>query len=473
MANVILYSQIGHRPWIWRGIACYTLARWLEEHGYTCQVIEFTHLFSPDELVEYTKMFIDDSTVLLGVSSTMWTDYDNILKSRSRLTKIPENIEKSIQEIKKTFPKIKTVIGGPGQYAVKDGIFDFRNRDAYGEDGILKLVDELTDKSLATKLRRTKFVIDHQRFIYKDHDCILPGECLPIEWGRGCIFQCAFCRDPNLGKRPGTDEKDIELMVDEFTEMYEKFGTTSYYFIDETFNASTDRIKNLEKVYNRLPFKLEFLAYNRADLLDKHKHTQDILYNCGQRGVLLGIESFHLESAKLASKPWSAKRGKDFLIELQDKWPNTHIDCHFIAGFPTEKESDLKKTADWLKQSNLGFYWFIPLMMVHNERNGLLELESDKRGITWPDPSKPLFWEWGDMTYMKAYHLASFYNRYMDVRKKLSMWSLGPVKTMGIDFLDVVNKDVDQITTLTGDWYDQETRLFELYKEKLKLIGGR
>jgi hypothetical protein len=61
----------------------------------------------------------------------------------------------------------------------------------------------------------------------------------------------------------------------------------------------------------------------------------------------------------------------------------------------------------------------------------------------------------------------------MDVRKKLSMWSLGPVKTMGIDFLDVVNKDVDQITTLTGDWYDQETRLFELYKEKLKLIGGR
>jgi hypothetical protein len=43
MANVILYSQIGHRPVIWRPSACYILARWLEEHGYTVQVIEFTH----------------------------------------------------------------------------------------------------------------------------------------------------------------------------------------------------------------------------------------------------------------------------------------------------------------------------------------------------------------------------------------------------------------------------------------------
>ena len=79
MANVILYSQIGHRPAIWRPIACYILARWLEEHGYTVQVIEFTHLFSPDELVEYTKMFVDDDTKLIGVSSTMWTTWNSDL----------------------------------------------------------------------------------------------------------------------------------------------------------------------------------------------------------------------------------------------------------------------------------------------------------------------------------------------------------------------------------------------------------
>ena len=473
MANVILYSQIGYRPWIWRGIGCYTLARWLEEHGYTCQVIEFTHLFSPQDLIDYTKMFIDDSTLLLGISSTMWTDYDNILRMRGRNSGIPENINKLIDEIKLNYPKIKTLIGGPGQYSVPDDVFDFKNTDAYGEDGLLKLVDELAGQSFGTKLQRKKFSIEHQRFTYKEHDCILPEECLPIEWGRGCIFQCPFCRDPNLGKRPGTDEKNVSLMVDEFTEMYEKFGTTSYYFIDETFNASVERIDTLEKVYNLLPFKLEFLSYNRADLLDKHKHTQDILYNCGQRGTLMGIETFHPESAKLASKPWSAKRGKDFLLELKDKWPNTHIDCSFISGFPTESKKDLMETADWLKQSNLGFYWFIPLMMVNNERNGLFELQADNKGITWPDPDKPLHWEWQDMSWIEAYHSAAFLNRYMNNQGKVSMWNLGPLKTMGFEFSDFVNKNVEQIFEITGDWYDQETRLFNLYKEKLKTFAGR
>lgn len=475
MANVIFYSQIGYRPFIWRPIACYTLARWLEEHGYTCQVIEFTHLFSPQELLDYTKMFIDDSTLLVGASTTMWTTWDSQLKmNNARIPTVPENIEYAIREIKKEFPKIKTIAGGPVSYRTQNiEIFDFRNFDAHAENSLLKLLDELSNQSLATKIKRKSFDISNHKFVYKDHDCILPGECLPIEWGRGCIFQCAFCRDPGLGKRPGTDEKDVNLMVDEFVEMYDRFGTTSYYFLDDTFNASLDRLESLEKVYNKLPFKLEFLAYNRADLLDKHPHTQDILHHCGQRGALFGIETFHPDAAKKVAKPWSARRGKDFLLELQEKWKNTHIDCHFIAGLPGENVEHLFETANWLKNTKLGYYWFIPLIMMQDQKQGLWEKNSEKFEIKWNDASKPYNWEWDEWNYTKAYNTAALLNRVVDSHSKFSMWNLGSFKTIGIDMMDCVNKDAAYVYNNFGDIYDHEQRLFKQYKQILETKAGR
>ena len=474
MANIIFYSQIGYRPFIWRPIACYTLARWLEQHGYTCQVIEFTHLFDPEELFEYTKMFIDKDTLLVGVSSTMWTTWQSQLEMNNGvIDNVPENIYFAINEIKNNFPNIKTLLGGPIRNAKGFEIFDYKNHDAHGEDFLLKLVDELSQKSLGTKIRRPKFNFDNHRFTYKDHDCILPGECLPIEWGRGCIFQCSFCRDPNLGKKPGTLEKNVDLMVDEFVEIYEKFGTTSYYFLDETFNASLDRIETLEKVYNKLPFELNFLSYNRADLLDKHKHTQEILHNCGQKGALFGIETFNTNAAKQIKKPWSAKRGKDFLLELQEKWPNTHIDCHFIAGLPGENLDDLMKTAKWLNQTKLGFYWFIPLIMCKNEASGVWEKNYEDYGIIYNDDNKPYNWEWNDWTYSKAYNTASMLNRFMKAHSRFSMWTLGPFKTMGLDMNICANKTGSEIYNLMGDFYDHEERLFEQYKSILKTKAGR
>jgi radical SAM superfamily enzyme YgiQ (UPF0313 family) len=479
MANVILYSQLGYRPLIWRTISCYVLARWIEEHGYTCQVIEFTHLYSPDELVEATKMFVDKDTLLIGASSTMWSTWSSDVMMNIHTRDVPENIFTALTELRGAFPHVKTVVGGHRGFSNKDTVglkvFDYISEVSYGEDWLLNLLDELSSKSMATKLRRNKFNISSHRFVYKEHDCILPNETLPIEWGRGCIFKCPFCRSPNLGKRPGTDEKNIDLMVDEFTEMYEKFGTTSYYFIDETFNADAERIENLAKVYHKLPFKLEFLSYNRPDLLDKNPHTQDILHECGQRGTLMGIETFNPTVAKLIKKPWSSSRGKDFLLELQEKWPNTHIDCSFIAGLPGMTKEEYYETADWLMESKIGFYNFKPLVITRDAASTRSEWEinSEEHNITWPDPQRPLHWVWGENNGTSAFQLAAELNRYMGVHKRWFMWALGATTATGVNLSDIVNRPMLETLKLTGDLYDQETKLFQQYKDKLKTFAGR
>jgi radical SAM superfamily enzyme YgiQ (UPF0313 family) len=477
MAQVILYNQLGYRPLIWRTISCYLLARWIEEHGYTCQVIEFTHLFTPEELYDYTKMFIGEDTVCIGASSSMWSTYSSELMMNIHAKSVPDNIHHSLSEIKKEFPKIKTVVGGHRFYNSLQGIdiFDYKCVIDFGEDWFLKLLDEITDKPLGKKLTRKQFDISSHKFIFREHDCILPNETLPMEWGRGCIFKCPFCRSPNLGKKSGSDEKNVSLMTDILSEMYEKFGTTSYYFVDETFNADVNRIENLYAVSKKLPFQLEYIVYARADLIDKHPHTIDMLQESGLRGVLFGIETFDPEASKLVLKPWSAKRGKDFLLNLRERWDKVHIDCSLIAGLPGVSREYHFELAEWFEKSKMGFFNFKPLLMVRDadSTKSTWEIDSSKLKITWPIEKEPAYWEWGNTNYLNSYKLASELNRHFKVQDRPFAWSLGAFRAFGFKLEQLVNLKTKDIIELCGDLYENETLLFEKYKKMLLSIAGR
>lgn len=477
MANVILYNQLGYRPFIWRTISCYLLARWIEEHGYTCQVIEFTHLFSPEELYEYTEMFIDNSTLMIGASSNMWTSWSSELMMNVFTKSVPENIHKALKEVKNKYPNISTVIGGHRAYTDFSGIeiFDFQCIKDFGEDWLLKLLDELSKTPLRDRLTRQNFDFDNHRFVFRDHDCILPNESLPIEWGRGCIFKCPFCRSPKLGKKSGAYEKSIDLMVDTLTEVFEKFGTTSFYFIDETFNADYERVKNLHKVAERLPFKLEFSCYNRADLIDKHPDTIDLLQESGLRSTLFGIETFNPEASKLVLKPWSSKRAKDFLPELRSKWHKVHIDCSLIAGLPGVTKEEHYSIADWFLNSGIDFFNFKPLVMVKDAHStkSTWEVDASKLRIEWIDDEDPFQWRWGDTTYRDSFILSSELNRYVKTNERIFSWSVPAYTVFGLKIDEVVNNKIVNIIDKVGDLYDLEQNIFEEYKSRLKLLRGR
>ena len=47
------------------------------------------------------------------------------------------------------------------------------------------------------------------------------------------------------------------------------------------------------------------------------------------------------------------------------------------------------------------------------------------------------------------------------------------VTTMGVKMLDIVTKKADEWYPYTGDLYEQETKLFDAYKELLNKQAGR
>lgn len=51
--------------------------------------------------------------------------------------------------------------------------------------------------------------------VWHPRDCVQPGEALPLEMARGCIFKCKFCRYPFIGKSKNDFSRRIELVRDE------------------------------------------------------------------------------------------------------------------------------------------------------------------------------------------------------------------------------------------------------------------
>ena len=201
---------------------------------------------------------------------------------------------------------------------------------------------------------------------YTKDDYIQPGEDLPIEVARGCIFKCKFCFFPLLGKKLWEFVKSPQVLREEMIYNYENYGTTGYMISDDTYNDSPEKISELYKMYKTLPFELRFSSYARLDLMIAHPHTMDILYESGMRSVWFGIETFNKTAGKFIGKGMDPDKVKKGLIDFRKKYPDVLIYASMIAGLPTETMEELEESFRFLKEeakvSNISFHKlsFIP-----------------------------------------------------------------------------------------------------------------
>jgi len=356
MANIIFWSSIfpiqRTRP-----IGCYQLAHHLRKNKITAQVIDFCGLFTSSELINLTKKFIDKDTVALGISTSFWPDASCPLK-------------KSILDFKDQFPNIKIIFGGP-----RANNPSFKNLHdlvfvGESEEQLTNYMYECLgkDKSKIVPFNVTK--LDH-RFITED--CILPGEVLPIELGRGCIFKCKFCSHHNLGKPKYTYQRDFNLIEDEMKYNLDNFGTTYYLFLDDTVNEDIEKIKALAGINNRLQHKINWNGYLRADLIWSNKNSHEYLLASGLKSCFFGIESFHPKASAIIGKGWSGKHGKEFLPHLYNNLWNQEVSIwnNFIVGLPYETEKDIDTTVEWCLLNNFGMNRFVGLnLYLDREDNG-------------------------------------------------------------------------------------------------------
>jgi len=349
---------------VWnRAIGPYSLCHYLRKNGFSARVIDFTNHMTSSSIDKILDKLVNSKTKIVGLSTTFLAEQNELVDYMHKSDKlIPDSIVESLRRIKKKFPTLKIIIGGAKSVYLKDADYVDGIVHGFAEDAVLKLLKDIGTPNLHFYKKEngkivipgenTTWKIDSFDFRFTDEDGILPGETLPIEVSRGCIFRCKFCAYPLLGKKKFDYLRDPKYIKDEMVYNYEKWGTTNYTLTDDTFNDSTYKLEAILREVSTLPFKINFVTYLRLDLIKAHPEQAQILKELGLISAFFGLETLNQKSATIVGKGANVHLIKEFLPELYyNLWGGKiSVFSSFIIGLPHETESSIQETFSYLKE---------------------------------------------------------------------------------------------------------------------------
>jgi radical SAM superfamily enzyme YgiQ (UPF0313 family) len=460
-------------PAIQRSLGPYRVASSLENAGYTTFVLDYIIHFSVEEIKLVLKHHIGPDTLWVGFSSTFfYKAYNSQLKSTKHVMYYADidEVEEVINFIK-DLSSAKIIYGGAGApFRMDHDLVDYYVL-GYADNSIIELTKsiesniELPSHDIVDVSGVKRTVIDSAKFPEPKMDQldtrfqnVLPGEGLPIELARGCIFRCKFCSYPLLGKKKGTYLRDPNLVRDELIELWEKHGTENYYFTDDTFNDDNDKIEALHKIFTSLPFKPKFSCYLRIDLIHKYPHQADLLAEMGLIGNYFGLETMQPKSAIAIGKGLAPNKVKDRLYWLDEKWHNkVNMAAGFILGLPYDTKEYFKELIAWCREKDnpIDFIDFYSLHLYKRTGEGKTKLANyssefslnyDIYGYEFPSDN---YRSWklpeNNLTFEECGQIAEYYKGFMQRRNKFAEFQMITALNSGVSLEDLYSLTIKEI----------------------------
>lgn len=370
--NIILLGDNTDVHSMPKSFGIHKIAYTLRQAGFQVAVINHLHIFSVNEIVHLLKNLISEHTLFVGVSNFFFKSFEyndkfnRLVTNDTAINSVLPHGSQYNQLIKDTIRNAnhncKLVLGGPTASDLpvfKD--FDFVVI-GYAELSVINLANHLLTGESLNKAYRSiygptivndakadGYDFESSHMHYEDHDAILPGELLFLEVGRGCIFNCTFCAFPLNGKNKFDYIRNRDLIKAELLDNFNRFKVTRYVFVDDTFNDSVEKCKMIAEVSKELPFKLEYWAYIRLDLLAAHPETIDLLIESGLKAMFFGIETFNPVAAKAIRKGGSREKLLSTISYIKDKWGDSVLlQGSFVLGLPYEDMNSMNQTINYL-----------------------------------------------------------------------------------------------------------------------------
>jgi radical SAM superfamily enzyme YgiQ (UPF0313 family) len=340
--DVILFTDTSNLPaWI-RGYGAHRLASHLREKGFTVLVVDFSSYINFDLWKEICNYAITSSTKLLGFSTTWWpyrmsgNESPRFAKqaiAKAKSVSDPTLIESAvngtldswINYAKTLNPKLKIILGGPKVNFYFDVPAD-HFMIGYGEtqfEDLLTQPRRIFPKIINHDTEAKSKIWDFKcsSTIYTEYDQIQPYEKLMIEFSRGCRFKCSFCNYPLIGRKDVSNYvKDPNVIYSEMLYNYEKYGIKDYFVADDTLNDSVEKLEQIAKGINKLPFKPNLSAYTRLDVMVKSPEHVSLLKDIGLARTWIGLDSLHPVASKKIGKGMSENLKKEMLYKLKEEW---------------------------------------------------------------------------------------------------------------------------------------------------------
>lgn len=480
--DIILWSGISTvsrfgveaiNPTTTRPIGAYQMAWWLRKHGFSVQVIEFTQLLSEQELYNMTAPFVTDKTICIGASRT-FIDYNG---------QLPLNMVRTLWKLKLKFKQLKVVMGGqyPGDAEKKypvDRVFV-----GFSEDAFLTWCQQ---QKRGVSFPNEKFDIKNQQHRFIEDDIILPGEMLPIELGRGCIFKCKFCSYSLIGKEKGSYLRHHQHVIDEMKHNKDMFGVDKYMFLDDTVNEDYDKVRRFADFEKDLGFPIKWVGYCRADLIWAKPESAEHLRDSGLVSPHFGIESFHPKASQFIHKGWSGKHAKDWLPKLyHDIWDKKmNLRVNIITGLPYEPVSDVTKYVEWWVKDPLGHIFFSALALTAPppplprgakggpDTRSELAKEAESLGFKFKGRNKEGMYDWESpwCTSYEARNHALVGVRATLHHNRVSSWHLGSAVNMGYTLEDAMKTWQPEVPDAKGHlWRGVKNRYITQFAKHFNL----
>ena len=472
-----------------RALGPYLLRHQLNKRGYSAQVIDHCQEFTADQLIAFIKHFLKEDTVCLGISTTFWQDSLN--KFWNSDDGMPTNLYNVTKQIKQEFPHIKIVIGGAGlknlgkhlEYVdccivgeAEDTFPELIDHWIKGAPEPYKVFNENKNMWYYNAPINKTYAIETCDFDYSEQDCILPGDALPMETARGCIFKCKFCAFPHLGKKKFDYLKPVDHLKCQMLRNYERWGTTRYLMMDDTFNDSEYKIDSFLEMTKSLPFKIEYTSYIRADLVYTFENQAEKLLESGLQGAMIGIESLHPTASKIIGKGWCGHHARDYMPKLiHEIWQGkVNAMMGFIAGLPGENKEDLMDTLQWLNQNKLHATWSALTLLTPNSiGSGTLETvsflsefdkEAEKYGFKFDENDRWYTNEWSSDSAIE-------FRAILNEQRKISIlnpWLAIQAKALGYSMHELMNQPSTALEFMqSDDFVARKNNYIHQYVQKL------
>lgn len=440
MANVILFTANAPRQMFFEDkVFCfehttypagaYAIASHLRQRGYSVLVIPYCLQLSfkgvQKIINDHQKdlLWVGVSTTLMSIraSSTQlyrehWHSIDNDIvdtqllfdDTYSRLNKANEVVWGS-QELNAIANYIQhnydipLIIGGAWLSYIANGNFQQLQKNIHLVSGNAeKYAEELTQTLAFGKKNDLPLFVDNNhydntdffqsKYTWTNSDLLESNDWVPLEISRGCAFNCAYC---TYDKKSTPDAfKNPDVIRNELIELYEKYGITKYILMDDLYNDSKNKVRQMyDRVWSRLPFKPEWTSYLRLDMIWSDPDSAKIIQESGCRIGSFGIETMHDKAGKKVGKGLGKKRIIETLEFLKRTWKDdVLVATFFIMGLPEEPEESMLQTAEWLKTTDLVYsYKMEPLWITPPEHKSFvlkinpMSNDYDKYGITWTE----------------------------------------------------------------------------------------
>jgi radical SAM superfamily enzyme YgiQ (UPF0313 family) len=394
--HVILFTEVC-APGFGRYAGTYRIATELRDKGYAVQTIDYWTKWTTDELKSILSKFVTKECLWVGVSTTFVTSGE--VKKRpddeslGRLGMPPisgrDDWAELVDHMRSINPKIMIVAGGTkaSQVPESDKTFDVL-MPGQGETSAVALSEALSEDRKVPRIIALPYTdYPNSSIKYTENDIIFPGEHLPVELARGCIFKCSFCNYELNGKKLWEFNRKPHLVREDVERIHDQYGSTGFMFCDDTYNDSLEKVKRYHTEFAKLDYDIQFSSFARADLMFTKWETAKLMYESGLRSVFFGIESLNYESAKSIGKGMDSEKIKDGMYRLKEECPDLIICFGMIVGLPYDTYETLMRNNEWLLRPdspvhNIAYQplWIAPQSEFLN--NSKLSNDPNKYGFT-------------------------------------------------------------------------------------------